>query len=98
MGDVTQLLRGAGPPQEPIAVYGHVSYGQPAPAGYDDVLYVVLPDFSSDINFVCEHWPKIHGATFPAAGADVLVVADNQGNRRCVWWAGMFTPWPDPGG
>ena len=83
-------------PGQRQVVYGYVALHQPAPAGYDDPLYVTVPDYDPNDFYTCVHWPKIHGRTFPQPGADVLLIFDDQGrpgNPRVVWWAGNWTEW-----
>jgi len=93
MPDVTQGLRLGGPsPHQRQLVTGIVSPNRPAPSHYDDPLFVVLPSFSSDISFQCEHWPKIHGSTFPAPGAETLICFDDAHTPHCIWWDGLYTP------
>lgn len=89
MSFVTQALghHGPAPGQRPI-VYGQVT--APAPTSFNDPLYVVVPDWSTDFYYTCTHFPAIHGLTLPAVGNDVEVSFDNRHNPRCTWWDGLF--------
>jgi hypothetical protein len=69
----------------------NVFYAQvttPAPDFFGDMLFVIFPDWTVDIPIAIADWPAIHGDTLPSVGADVLLVGDERGNRRCVWWDG----------
>ncbi len=73
-------------------VAGYVSREQPAPATFDDPVYVVLgwnPGNSFPLS-----WPAIHGATLPAQGAAVLVGYDDAQPHGKCWllsWEGAHS-------
>jgi hypothetical protein len=67
-----------------------VSTSQPAPAGFGDLMQVVMAGHSPDLSVPCA-WGAIHGASLPAQGAAVLVAFNDQGVPVVVWWAGTHT-------
>lgn len=71
--------------------FGMVDPRMPAPTSFDDPLYVIQPDWSSDYFFIINGWPAIHGVTLPAQGAEVLMIKDPRMNWRVVWWDGSYT-------
>lgn len=73
---------------------GQIVYGQviaPVPTDFTHPLNVVMPDWSVEFSFVFATWPKANGVTLPAVGDDVLLVTDNRGERRVVWWGGTWS-------
>lgn len=88
-GDVTQVFNTSAIAPSTTA-NGYVSDNRPAPAGFDDPVYVVLPEFSTVIPFECK-WGAIHGATRPAPGAEVTVVFDARNRPNVVYWEGQHS-------
>lgn len=90
MPDPRHLLNGGGAPGQRQVVYARVSTLQPAPGAFTDPLFITLP-YDPDRSIKIENWPVIHGATLPALGADALLVFDDLGNPRVVWWDGIHS-------
>ena len=84
------LIPNAVDQQRPQILYGTVSKTQPAPTGFNDPLYVVEP-WNPNHYHVVSRFPAIHGASLPQHGADVVLIKDNTGALRCVWWDGTYT-------
>lgn len=82
--------RGGRAPGQPPVVYAQVSRLQAVPTSFSDSLFVVIP-YDPDHAIEIVNWPVIHGATLPAAGADVALVYDDQHNARVVWWDGAHS-------
>ncbi len=79
-------------------VAGYVSRQQPAPATFDDPVYVVL-GWNPSNSFPLA-WPAIHGNTLPAQGAAVLVGYDDAQPHGKCWvlsWDGAYAA-PSGGG
>ncbi len=72
-------------------VYAEVDVRKPAPNSFSDPLWVVFPDWNSEIPFPCDNWPAIHGQTLPATGAPCMVAFDNHNNLRVLWWDGQYS-------
>ncbi len=82
-----ELLGGPAPGQPSIA-YATVSSRKALPATFTDPLWVVMP-YDPDRAIRIDNWPRIHGATVPAAGARVLLAFDEYHNVSCVYWDGV---------
>lgn len=81
-------------PGQPQIVHARVSTLQPAPGTFNTPMFIVL-DHDPNTAYRIVNWPMIHGGTLPALGADVLVIIDDLGNKRVVWWDGVYTSDPD---
>lgn len=68
---------------------------QPAPSSFTDPLYVV-PPWSPNIFWQIDDWAPIHGAALPQPGTACVLIEDDYGNRRCVWWAGLYVAAAEP--
>jgi hypothetical protein len=91
MADTTELLRDGGPTAQRPNASGYVSRNRPAPTTFEDQLWVILPDYSTDRPFGPCEWGAIHGATLPAPGARVTVTFDDRDVPVVVWWQGAHT-------
>lgn len=93
MPDVTQMLgpRGGVAPGQRNLVLGRVSKSKAAPTSGDDLLYVVLPDFSTDHSEPAR-WTPIPGWSLPAQDAEVLVGFDDTREPYALWWSGQPAP------
>jgi len=88
---VTEGLRRAAPVAQPPIVAGYVSPSRPAPAGFADPVWVIVPSHSIDTPYGPCDWPAIHGATKPAQGSPVWLAFDNDGTPIVIFWAGAHT-------
>lgn len=89
MPSLLNMLPNAVAQRAATAVYAEVV--SPAPASFVDPLFVVMPDWSVDFPIVITDWPAVHGTTLPLVDDAVLLVTDNRGISRCVWWDGQMT-------
>lgn len=86
MPNVLNLLPNAvGQPQRQIT-QAMVSLRQPAPRSFADPLYLTMPLWNPDLNFVINDWPACHGSKLPQQGDEALIVKDDQETFRCIWW------------
>lgn len=91
--DVTHLFgERAQPRSQPQVVAGYVSTAAPAPTGFDDPLFVIVPSFSIDRPHGPCKWGAIHGTSLPAPGAPCLLCFDDRSVPVVVWWDGPHTP------
>lgn len=90
MADVTELLHAGGSSQR-MVVGGYVSKDRPAPSGFADQLWVILPEYSVDRPFGPCEWGAIHGKTLPVQGARVVIVFDDREIPVVVWWQGIYS-------
>jgi hypothetical protein len=86
--DVTQLVRQAGTESYPSSARGYILA---APISFDVPLDVILPAGSTERHYGPCAWGAIHGATLPAAGAECVVVFDEQNQPTVVWWQGSYS-------
>ena len=77
--------------EQRTVVDGYVSTVQPAPTGFDEPLYVIVPEYSTTVPFGPCEWGAIHGATLPKQGAKVVMVFDEREVPVIVWWEGKHT-------
>ncbi len=93
MPNVTEGLgiRRAGAPAPSAIVSGYVSGSRPAPASFDDPVWVILPSHSNDRPYGPLAWPTIHGATKPVAGTPVWVAFDENSTPVLVSWEGAHS-------
>lgn len=89
--DPTALVRDAAPAPERSLVGGYVAPSRPAPASFDDPVWVILPEYSLDALVGPCEWGALHGNTLPAQNAYVLVAFDDRGHPVVVWWAGAHS-------
>jgi hypothetical protein len=89
------LVREGAGHQRPQQLWAQVSTRQPAPTAFTSPLYVVEP-WAPEIYWTIPpgYWPQLHGGALPQPGADCLILVDTYRHRRCVWWAGEYTPPP----
>lgn len=87
--DTTALLRSAGDPigLPPVAR----GYILKAPLTFDEPVWVILPEGSTERPYGPCEWGAIHGATLPATGAACVVVFDEQEHPTIVYWEGVHT-------
>lgn len=84
--DTTALLRSAGDPigLPPVAR----GYILKAPLSFNEPVWVILPEGSTERPYGPCAWGAIHGAALPATGAACVVVFDEQNHPTVVWWDG----------
>ena len=70
---------------------GYVSRSRPAPRGFDDPIWVIVPAHSVDRPYGPCAWPAIHGNTIPTQGTDVWLGFDNDGTPIVLSWAGTHS-------
>ena len=92
--DVTSLI-GARPKGSRLqsTVSGYVSVEQPAPAGFNDPVYVVIPSHNPEgsTQIAAGNWGALQGATLPQAGNACLVAYDENSTPYLVWWSGTYS-------
>lgn len=72
-------------------IAGKVSPNMPAPATFNDPLYVVRPNWRPDYYWAVADWPACHGNTLPAQGTDCLLALDEQGGLWVLHWKGTHS-------
>lgn len=73
-----------------VAIYAQVT--DPLPVSATDPLFLVVPDWTTDFSYEFPTWPRLYGTTLPALGAGAVIIVDSRGDRRCVWWEGVYGP------
>ena len=86
------LLPNGGPVEHAPVVDGYVSRSKPAPKAFSDVLWVIVPAYSTEHPYRCVRWGEIHGKTLPAQGAECSIAMSAEGHPTVLWWAGEYTP------
>ncbi len=76
---------------QPSAQIVYAEVTTPAPASFEDPLFVVMPDWSVEFPIEITDWLAAHGNTLPLPGNAAVLVVDTRGNTRCVWWDGQMT-------
>lgn len=92
MPNVVEGLKGRAAPtgHAPIAV-GYVSRSRPAPRGFEDPIWVIVPSHSVEVAYGPCAWPAIHGSTLPAQGTPVWLGFDNEGTPVVLSWTGAHS-------
>jgi hypothetical protein len=83
--------------EQPPVESGYVSTARAAPTSFEDPIYVILPEHSTDRPIGPLVWPAIHGSALPQQGAPVTVVFDGEDVPHVVWWEGTTTNLEDTG-
>jgi len=69
---------------------GYVSLQKPAPAGFDDSLWAIIPSHGESVAIPLS-FPAIHGATLPMQGTQVVIGIDNNRTPHVLTWYGPHT-------
>ena len=77
--------------QQRLVVDGYISTTHAAPVGFDEPVYVIVPEHSTQVPLGPCHWGAIHGATLPKQGAACVVVFDEREVPVIVWWEGQHS-------
>jgi hypothetical protein len=88
MVDVTEGLRAAAPSGHPPVAVGYLSTIRPAPATFDDPIWVIVPSHSEDRPYGPCPWPAIHGNTKPTQGTTVWIAFDDNHAPVVISWEG----------
>jgi len=92
MVDVVEGLARANPSSAYSGIVaGYVSSVRPAPRSFDDPVWVVVPEYSTERPFGPCAWPAIHGNTLPAAGASAWIAFDTEGAPLVISWEGTHS-------
>src|ERR1700674_4585358 len=83
---------------QPPTSEGYVSTARPAPVGFEDPVWVILPEHSTERPVGPLAWPAIHGNTLPTQGTRVTVIFDGEQVPKLVWWDGAQTGGTGPPG
>lgn len=76
--------------EQPATSEGYVSTARPAPATFDDPVWVILPAHSTDRPIGPLAWPAVHGNTLPVQGTPVVVVFVGE-TPHIVGWEGTHS-------
>lgn len=94
MTDVRALVDGGRPTgrgQVLRIVAGYVSQNRPAPAGFDDPVWVIVPSHSPDVPYGPMSFAAEHGASLPVAGSAVTLGIDDNGAPVVLRWEGSYS-------
>lgn len=85
----------ADPIEQAGLVKGFVSTNREAPTGFpngtENLLWVIIPDYSLERPVGPCQWTAEWGTTLPKQGTPVLVAFDEENFPIVVWWEGSYT-------
>ena len=90
--DVRQLVGGrpTGLQAQQI-MFGQVSQNQPAPASFNDPVFVLVPAISMETPYGPLSWPATHGRTLPGPGDSMVLALDERGVVHVIAWDGAYS-------